>query len=149
MKYLKIVAICVICAATLMSGCLEEEGDCKYEIDQSISDRDAEWQQRWNNNELRWERTIKDRDAEWDRRWKQNNEDWAKTVSNRDKEWRKQLEDNDAQWRELIENRDAEWEALMYQAIANRDAEWEYAISQNSDQQTLDFIMQVLPLLFV
>jgi len=33
------------------------------------------------------------------------------------------------------------------QAIENRDAQWENAIRQSNDQQTLDFIMQILPLL--
>lgn len=140
------IAIIVV-VVMLTAGCLNTEGDCQYLVDQAIADRDAEWQQRWNSNELMWKYTIEDRDSEWQQRWDSNELMWKHTIEDRDSEWLNQLEENDEQWIELVEKRDAEWEALIYKTIADRDAEWEYAISQNSDQQTLDFIMQVLPLL--
>ena len=57
------------------------------------------------------------------------------------------IADRDAEWQEVVADRDAQWEDALHQAIENRDVQWENAIRQSNDQQTLDFIMQILPLL--
>ena len=79
-------------------------------------------------------------------------------VADRDAEWQQVLADRDDMFHQAQIDRDAEWEAAMkqkiaerdapwQQAVADRDVQWQNAIRQSTDQQALDFIMQILPLM--
>ncbi len=57
------------------------------------------------------------------------------------------IADRNSEWDEVLADRDVQLEDTLQQAIENRDAQWGNAVRQSNDQQTLDFIMQILPLL--
>ena len=133
----KIAIICMIGIIACICGCLDNGDNYQYKLDQAIADRDAEW-----------EEVLADRDVQLETRM-QHEIDYA--ISNNDVVWQLKLDqaisDRDAEWEEVIADRDTQWEDALHQAIENRDAQWENAIRQSNDQQTLDFIMQILPLL--